>query len=249
MFGVTVKSRLGQLVLYSLGVLLLGVVLSARWGLGAWVVPALLLALAVTTARQVSVARDEVWRAACLELDSPRQRPEALGERLVPATAATLARLAEAVDLVRRGRYVEANELVPRVDRDLLRNEEAQLLEAVRAMISMGIGSTSRAAQQAVAALPTGSEELDVCLGRTVVSDAWQDPARLGAIYAAWERAGVAAGPLLRLKQLVRLRIDAELLDSVPAPEARLLSDEARAIGDDELAAELDARSRPTAYR
>ena len=98
-------------------------------------------------------------------------------------------------------------------------------------------------------ALPTGSEDLDTCLGRTVVSEAWNDPARLSAIRMAWDRAGVRRGPLSRLNTLVRIRLDEGQLDRVPLPEARELSDEARAIGDDELAAELDARSRPTAYR
>ncbi len=150
---------------------------------------------------------------------------------------------------MRRARYAEAGGLVPQIHRDLLRSEELQLLDAVRAMISMGLGSTHRAAQQAVAALPTGSEELDACLGRTVISDAWDDPVRLRAIGAAGERAGVVRGPLGRLLGLVRLRIDTRGLEEIKAPEARELSDEARAIGDDELASELDARPRPNAYR
>jgi hypothetical protein len=116
----------------------------------------------------------------------------------------------------------------------------------------MGLGETGRAAQQAAAALPTGSEELDTCLGRTVVAEAWGDPARLAALQAAWDRAGVSAGPLSRLRVLVRIRLDAGHLDALGAmgaQAARELSDEARAIGDDELASELDARGRPAAYR
>ena len=122
-------------------------------------------------------------------------------------------------------------------------------VDAVRAMISVGLGATDRAARQAVTALPTGSHDLDVTLGRTMITEAWNDPARLRAIRAAWERAGVVTGPLERLTRLMRLRIDTQGIEQIEAQEARDLSDEARAIGDDELAAELSARGRPNAYR
>jgi hypothetical protein len=247
-FGVTVRSKLGQLVLFALAMFCLGLFLSIRWGIGAWFLPAVMVALSVAAARQVAAARNEVWRAACAPLAGERAAPHELRGALAP-TAASLMWLAEAVDAVRRGRYVIANERVPQIDRELLRPEELQLLDAVRAMVSMGIGSTERAAQQAVVALPTGSDELDTCLGRTVVSDAWNDRGRLVAIQRAWDRAGVEAGPLSKLRGLVRIRLDDGHLDRVPPPEARELADEARAIGDDDLAAELDARSRPTAYR
>jgi hypothetical protein len=100
-----------------------------------------------------------------------------------------------------------------------------------------------------VIALPTGSEDLDACLGRTLLADAWNDPWRLQAIHGAWSRAGVEHGPLARLSRLVQLRIDERALDRLEPPAARDLADEARAVGDDALAAELDARSRPNAYR
>src|SRR5262249_21172378 len=147
LFGATVRSKLGQLVLFCLALFALGVFLALRWGYVGWVVPALMVAFAVGAARQVAAARNEVWRAACLALDEPRQRPRA-GRVLAP-TAASLLRLAEAVDAVRRGRYAEADERVPQIQRDLLRPEELQLLDAVRAMVSMGLGSKGRAAQQA----------------------------------------------------------------------------------------------------
>jgi hypothetical protein len=246
LFGATVRSRLGQLVLFCLALFALGVFLAARWGYAAWALPALAVAFAVSAARQVGHARNEVWRAACLSLDQPGQRPRA-GRVLAP-TAASLLRLAEAVDAVRRGRYEEAEQRVPHIERHLLRPEELQLLDAVRAMVSMGLGSTGRAAQQAVTALPTGCEDLDTCLGRTVVDEAWNDPGRLGAIERAWQAAGVEEGPLSRLRGLVRIRLDAGQLDTVETAKARELSDEARAIGDDELASELDARSK-AAYR
>jgi hypothetical protein len=247
LFGVTVRSKLGQLVLFALTLFALGLVLSMRWGLGAWVLPVVLVALSAAAARQVAAARDAVWRAACGSLaESPLDRD---APTLGPPTASSLRQLAAAVRAVRRGRYADANALVPTIHRDLLRSEELQLLDAVSAMISASAGATGRAAQQAVAALPTGSDDLDAWLGRAVVTDAWNDPDRLVAIQRAWEHAGVKDGPLLRLRSLVRIRIDADCMEDLPGAEARELSDEARAIGDEELASELAARSRPTAYR
>lgn len=248
LFGVTVANRLGQFLLYCTGAFIVGLTLSMRWPVGGWAISAMLLLAPVFAAWQVKDARGVAWRAATLPLDARGQAPEDRYGILAP-TAASLLRLAVVVDAVRRGRYVEANALMPHIHSDLLRQEEVQLFEAVRAMISMGIGSTKRAARQAVAALPTGSEDLDVCLGRTVVAEAWDDPKRLAAIHAAWDRAGAEQGPLARLSVLVRIRLDQEHLDQVHGPEARALSEEARAVGADELAAELEARSRATAYR
>jgi hypothetical protein len=243
MFGMTVRGKLAHLVGYCLTLFVIGLVLSMRWGYAAWGVPALLVAFAVAAARQVAVARSAVWRATTVGIDSSdqaRRRPldESAGRDLAPTTM-TLYRLAEAVLAVRRGRYVVASEQVPLIQRRLLRPEEVQLLDAVRAMISMGLSST----------LPTGSDDLDACLGRTLVADAWNDPGRLAAIQRAWDEAGVSEGPLARLHSLVRIRLDAGRIEAIETPEARELSDEARAIGDDELASELDARSRPAAYR
>jgi hypothetical protein len=250
LFGVTVRSKLGQLIAYGVAVFVLGLASAMRWGNAGWALAALLAILPAVAARQVAAARSAVWRAACLALGVRGQRPEAgFSGRILAPTAASLHHLAEAVDAVRRARYVDANELVPLIQRDLLRQEEVQLLDAVRAMISMGLGSTQRAAQQAAAALPSGSEELDVCLGRNIVAEAWDDPARLAAIFAAWDRAGVDEGPLSRLKGLVHVRLDEARIDDLAAPAARELSDEARAVGADELAAELDARARASAYR
>src|SRR5580692_5417637 len=92
-FGGTVKSRLGQLVLFSVAVLALGVLLSARWGPEAWALPAVIVAITVGAARQVSSARDEVWQAACADVDEPRRHPLERGRVLAP-TAASLYRLA-----------------------------------------------------------------------------------------------------------------------------------------------------------
>jgi Arc/MetJ-type ribon-helix-helix transcriptional regulator len=249
MFGVTVRSRLDQLVLFCMVLFVLGVTCFVRWGPPGLALPFGLLALAVAGARQVAAAREAVWRAACFPLDARRQQPDLYSGRVLATTALSLLLLALAVDQVRRGRFADASDVVARIHADLLRPEERQLLEAVRAMISIGLGSSDRAAKQAVRALPTGSEDLDTTLGRTLLADAWDDPDRLHAIQAAWARAGVTRGPLAKLAALTRVRIDTSALEHVAAQEARDLADEARAIGDEMLAAELEARGRPTAYR
>lgn len=252
-FGVTVRSRLTYLLIGTLLLIFLGVVMMEGLGPEGWLLPLALAALAFWTARSVLAARTRLWRAACLDLDDPQQEPGPFADRmLLPPSATALHRLSHAVNDVRRGRFTEATEALPLIDRDLLRAEENQLLDAVRALISLGLGDSQRAARQAVAALPTGSEELDGRLGRTVVSEAWNDPARLAAIYEAWERAGLhhdRQGSLGRLQRLTRLRIDTSALDEVHGEEARALSDEARLIGDDDLASELDAKARQSVYR
>lgn len=249
MFGVSAHSRGGRLVIFCALIFVIGVILMVRWGPGSLIVPSGLLLLSALATRQVSGARNELWRAACKALDDPDQPPARVSGQILAPTADTLLRLAEAVDLVRRGRYADASDRIPQIQRDLLRPEERQLLDAARAMISIGLGSTGLAARQAVVALPTGSDDLDTSLGRTLIADAWDDPARLAAIHAAWSRAGVQHGPLAKLSSLARLRIDERAIDAVEAPSARALADEARAIGDESLAAELDARGRPNAYR
>jgi hypothetical protein len=252
-FGVTTRSRLGHLIGVCVVILIVGILLVERWGLLGALPPALLLGLSALMAREVSRARDATWRAACLSLEEPRQTPaEGFEGWLLAPTAVALYRLASAVNDVRRGRYVEAIDRAHEIDRDRLRPEEVQLFEAVRGMISLGLGDVRRAAQQAAGALPTGSDELDVSLGRALLTDAWNAPERLRAIDRAWDRAGVGHDPdgsLSRLSRLVKVRIDARLLERVHGPEARHLSDEARALGDEELAAELEARARARAYR
>lgn len=228
----------------------------ARWG---WrgVVPVVTLAVvAFVVARDVVKARASVESAAQLPLTDPRQVPEETGARedpLAAPTTVTLRRLAAAINAARRGRYMEAHELVPRIDRARLRPREIQLLDAVRAMVSIGLGDDHRAAQQAIEVLPTGSDELDACLGRAIIADAWRSPDRLRVIDSAWTEAGVdleGQGALTRLRRLVRVRVGQRDVDQLATAEARALSDDARAIGDEELAVELDLRARQSrSYR
>lgn len=253
-FGVTARSRATHLVIGCAALFAMGIVIAVRWGSLTWIATVALLAIAVTSAREVTRAREALVRAACLPIDAPGQAPDPhAARRLLPATAIALHRLAAALNDVRRGNYVDAETRIPTIERHLLRPSETQLLEAARALISLGLGDTARAAQQAVLALPTGSADLDETLARALLADAWRAPDRLRAIARAWNEAlladGLHAGALVKLARLTRVRIDARVLDELSAVEARDLIPEARAIGDDELAAELAARSNPTPYR
>lgn len=232
---------------------ILALVLTIRWGYLRGLAPVLgLLVIAALAARTVGALRDELWRAACLRLDNPSQPPAITGPgRLMGPTAGALASLALAVHAVRRGELVEATDRLQFIDRLLLRPEEARLLDAVRAMVALGMGDKQRAAQLSFAALPTRSPPLDEALGRVAVADAWDSPTRLMAIDEAWQSEGVGfdlTAPIGRLHRLVKLRIGGGV-DDLAAEEARALCDEARAIGDDGLAAALEARARSSAYR
>lgn len=252
MLGVTARRRIALLMAACTLLVMLGIFLWSRWGLAGFLLPAILFGIAIAASREVAAARDELWRAACLPLSAPGQRPASPRRQLSPPTAAALLVLADVVDRVRRGRYADANDLLPRVDRGMLRDEERHLYDAAVAMISLGIGDAKRAAQKAVIALPTGSDDLDQRLGRAVIADAWRTSDRLDAIARAWRRAGVdeqSGTPLAKLSKLMRVRIDDSLLDKLSTDEARALSEEARAIGDADLAAELDVRTHRRAYR
>ena len=192
--------------------------LAARFGVVLGLVPpGLLAALSLLGARGVFVARDEVWRAACLPLEDPRQGPKGVHPETPTApTERALLHLAVAVDAARRGHFADAHDEMTMIPRRLLRPEEARLLDGVRATVSLGLGEPERAAQQAIVALPTGSDDLDRTLGRALLRDAWQNDARVSAIDAAWAACGVTheEGPLPRLRRVIRLRVRPEDLDA-----------------------------------
>jgi hypothetical protein len=226
----------------------LGFVLGLRYGVGGVLPSALLLAVALGASRGVVHARAALWRAAFLSLSDPRQRPPPPAEgALLPPTAQVLRELAAAIDAARRDHPAHAADRLPRIDRALLRPEEARLLDAARAMVSLGLGDRSRAAQQAILALPTGSGEIDALLGRVVVAEAWRDPDRLAAIDRTFRDVGLGDGAgttLSRLGRLVRLRVAPSDVEALAA-----LGDEARALGDEAFASELHARARASTYR
>src|SRR5262245_30613307 len=87
LFGRAVRNKLGQLVLFAMGLFVLGMTFSIEWGIGGWLPPLVLVAVAVAAARQVSAARNGVWRAACLELDERGQKPDEPSIRSLPPTA------------------------------------------------------------------------------------------------------------------------------------------------------------------
>lgn len=250
--------RPGQRFWYVVTVLALAVLgvsgyVQHHLGVAAFLPCAALLLLGAASARLLNKGREALWRAACLGLGDRRQRPERPVEAwLLSPSARSLWDLACAVDAVRRGEPARAADLTPRVERARLRPEEARLLDAARAIVALALGDRDRAAHIGLAALPTGSGELDAHLGRLVVASAWRSPARLKAVDRAWHDKGLSAAlgtPLGRIASLVRLRVAPEDADALPATDARAVGDEARALGDDAFAAELEARARARAYR
>lgn len=209
-----------------------------------------LLAVFVGASLQVLRARAALWKAATEKLgpwtDAPLRDPD------LPPTALALHSLARAVSQARHGAFVDAGRTLDTVDRDKLRPDEERLFAATRAMVALGLGDTRLAAKEAAKALPTKSEEIDLALGRVLITDAWTNAERLRAIDSAWAAEGVPRGtkdPLPRLRAIVRLRVETEALDAIETWEAKELADEARAVGDEALAADLEARVRPAAYR
>lgn len=210
-----------------------------------------LLALALTASLPVMRARTALWNAARLPLADPKQPPDRDGADL-PPTARALYALAGAVNEARRGGFLDAAHSLEKLDRDRLRPEEDRLFDAARAMVSLGLGDPRRAAALAARALPTSSEDLDFQLGRMMVAQAWSDADRLRKIDATWATAGVTPGTkdaLPRLRAIVRLRIDTSTIEGLETWEAKSLADEARAVGDEALAADLESKSRAAPYR
>jgi len=250
LFGLLGRSRAAQVLALSTLVIAVAFVYRERWGLPGLMVPGLIVLFAATVARDVAKAREALWDAACSELDERKERETPLVDSaLTPQTAITLHHLAQAVVAVRRGRYMVAHELLPTIDRSRLRADEMRLFEAVKAMISLGLGDVSRATRRAIVALPTGSDALDMRLGRLVITDAWNAPLRLKKITQAWGTSEATGASLSRLTQVARFRLNPAALEEVTRDEAGALAEEARAIGDEGLATELDAMVRVHAYR
>lgn len=252
-FGVTRRVRTGVFVFVVLVSLVFTALSLAEGGPRGLLVVALLLALAAGAATQILRARATLWRAARSSLDDRDQRPpEGRGDDDLAPTAVALYRLARAVNEARRGAFMDAARTLDTVDRDKLRLEEDRLFHATRAMVALGLGDLPHAAREAERALPTTSEDIDVHLGRALVADAWSSADRLRAIDRSWAAHGVLPGtknPLPRLRAIVRLRIDTSTIEGVEPWQAKELADEARAVGDEALAIDLESRIRPAAYR
>lgn len=249
--GVTRRARPWVVFLVAVLGLWLCVIAFVEGGPRGLLALAALLMLVFGAAFQVLRARASLWNAARLPLTDPRQRPDRAALDL-PPTARAVATLAVALDDARRGAFLDAAQALEEVERARLRLDEERLYEAARALVSLGLGDPGRAAAQASRALPTGCDDLDFVLGRMMVAEAWSDASALRRIDDAWATEGIAPGtkqPLPRLRAIVRLRIDTSTIEGLETWEARALADEARAVGDDALAADLEARARPTAYR
>lgn len=255
-FGATSRAEPGATlrVVVGLGLLVLVAIVGFADAGARGLLPMLTLGvLGLLVARDVFLARDELWRAARLPLGDPRQRPRSpVPDKLWAPTAVALRRLAAAIDGTRRGRFAEASDLLAMIPGDLLRPDETRLAAGARAMVSLGLGDSSRAAEVGAGAVPTGSDEMDAALGRAMVTVAWSEPQRLTAIDRAWSEAGVGLHgdrSLERLRRLIRVRLEPPRLAELGHEEARELGDEATAIGDDTLAMELVARARSSTYR
>jgi len=189
-------------------------------------------------------------RARDKPLNDPQEAPKAPTYLSFEfPTAAALYTLALAVDAARRGEIKRADDLSRFLERDGLRAEEIRLLEGLRAVITQELGDHGRAAQRALAALPTGCEDIDGRLGRLAIKGAWANELRLGKIDDAWGEAGVSRegeGSLSRLRRLVELRLSeagqtSERMATLAPQEKRALAEEARLVGDEELSRDLEA--------
>ena len=251
-FGVTRRGRPTFLPLIFVIALALLAVSFAGGSLAGVVAAVFVFVLAVTASLQVEVARAAVWRAASAPIERGDPPPGYKNDAFDAPTTMSLWRLARAVHEARRGDLRNASLEIGRVDRRRLRPNEERLLDATSALVALGAGDPHRAFPLAEQALPSGSEALDVQLGRSIVSAAWSDAERLRALDRSWAAQGVTAGTsesVPRLRALVRLRIDTSAITSISPTDAQDLASEARAVGDPDLAAELEQQVRPAVYR
>ncbi len=251
-FGVTRRTRTGVFAFVVLTSLLFMILSLVEGGPRGLFVVVLLLAFATGAATQILRARATLWRAARSSLEDRAQRPPDGDDDDLAPTAIALYRLARAVNQARRGAFMDAARTLDTVDRDKLRPDEERLFHASRALVALGIGDVPHAAREAERALPTTSEDIDVHLGRALIADAWSSADRLRAIDQSWAEHGVLPGtknPLPRLRAIVRLRIDTSTIEGIEPWQAKDLADEARAVGDEALAIDLESRVRPAAYR
>lgn len=254
-FGTTVQERWWPFFAAMGGAVLLALLCTLEWGFFNGFLPVLTgFGIALWAARSVVLTREALFRAASLPLNHPSQPPLAgRGFRLMGNTAEALEKLAIAADRVRRGDFTGAKSLALSVNRALLRPEEMRLCDAVLAYSALGMGDVKRAAELAVLALPTQCPCFDRDLGRLVLASAWNEPDRMRLILQNWkEQGGLCEDGLGNLLVLGQLALAGTLeADDVhlSSEEARLLAEEAQAVGDADLAAELSEKARIQAYR
>lgn len=251
-FGVTRGDRPVLLPLLLVLAMVLLAVTFAGGSLGGAVAAVFVFVLAVTASLQVEVARSAVWRAAKGPVERGDPAPGYKTDPFDAPTTVALWRLARAVHAARRGDLRDASLEIGRIERGRLRPMEERLLDAASALTALAAGDPFRAFPLAERSLPTGSEALDLLLGRAIVSAAWSDAERLRVLDRRWAAQSVTDGAnesVPRLRALMRLRIDTGAIATISADDAKDLADEARAIGDESLAAELEQQAHPAVYR
>ena len=168
-----------------------------------------------------------------------------------PPPAIAVRRLTDAVDAVRRGRYVDATDLLPRIDTLDLRAEGEATPAGSSSHDLRGARRFERVLQYS-AALPTGSDDLDSVLGRAIVAARHRPCIPSREHRSSVENGGCSdgrRGPLSRLRTLIGLRREPSSLALLGLTELRELALEARAVGAERFAVELEIAIRRSAYR
>jgi hypothetical protein len=164
--------------------------------------------------------------------------------RLLPGRA--IQTLAVATDHARRGRVVEAAALTHGIDEPLLDDDELRLLAGVRAIIADRQRDRAAAARLAIAAFPVGAPDIDERLARIFAVASWHDATRLARAWEDWSSDGFVASTdegVGRLLWLMEVKLGHR--DAGDDPEsADVMAEEARALGDRELADRIVSESR-----
>ena len=220
-----------------------------------WAMRSPLLALGVVAAFVVAAG---AWfgaraRARRLLLDAalrPVTETSPLGDemitapRLLPGRAVQM--LAVATDRARRGEVVRAADLTHRIDEPFLEDDERRLLSGVRALIAERQGDRAAAARYALAAFPVGAPDIDERLARLFAATSWHDATRLSRAWEDWSADGFTPGTdegIARLLWLIEVKLG-HRDPAAPAAAAEVLAEEARALGDAELADRIVNESR-----
>lgn len=180
----------------------------------------------------------------------------------------SLFRLALAFRAALAGLPSQVEEAVREIDRADLGPWEQRVLEAVRTLSALASGDRQRAARLAPLALETGHPEVDRMVAVALVRAAWNDRERLLAVSRALSLGGRDAAAMSRLAEVrVRDLASANMAGralreagagvSVDAAEQpfdpdtlREISEDAREVGDADLAERLLARAeRDGLYR
>lgn len=176
----------------------------------------------------------------------PLARPE-----LHTLRARSVAALAQAFWLVRRGDVIGADRALADVVRDELGAWEQRVLDATRALTCLENRDVARAAKLAPLALPTRNQEVDRVLARLLVRDAWGDAPRLGAIGRALDEAGPHLDDCRALAALRERDLrEGELAGELPADLLSRAATEAHELGEAKFGDRLlQLAERRGAYR